>query len=81
MWSVRRMTERIFCSMLFKDDVELKGSTLTLSFSDEKHTFYLSDEALDKIRDELNRRRDYEMNEHRQQVAEGMADWAVDENA
>ena len=75
------MTERIFCSMLFKDDVELKGSALSFTFGEQKHTFYLSDEALDKIRDELNRRRDYEMNEHRQQVEEGKADWAVDENA
>ena len=75
------MTERVFCSMLSKDDVKIEGSALTFSFGDDSHTFYLTDEALDKIRDELNRRRDYEMNEHRQQVAEGMADWAVDENA
>lgn len=74
------MTERIFCSMLFRDDVKIEGHALTLSFSGENHTFYLSDEALDKIRDELNRRRDYEMNEHRQQVEEGKADWAVKEN-
>lgn len=70
MWSVMRMTERIFCSMLFKDDVELEGSALTLTFGDEKHTFYLSDEALDKIRSELNRRRDYEANDMRKQMKE-----------
>lgn len=81
MWSVREMTDHIMCSVLGKDDVKLSGNSLSLSFSNEIFEFFLSEEALDMIRDELNRRRDYEMNEHRQQVAEGMADWAVDEKA
>lgn len=75
------MTERIFCSMLSKDNVVIEGNSLTFNVEGEKFTFYLTEEAFDSIRDELNRRRDYEMNEHRQQVEEGKADWAVDENA
>ncbi len=75
------MTERIFCSMLSKDNVVIEGNSLTFNVEGEKFTFYLTEEAFDSIRNELNRRRDYEMNEHRQQVEEGKADWAVDENA
>ena len=78
---MRKMTEQIFCSLLSKDDVKIEGKSLTFSIAENKYTFYLSEEAQSKIRAEFNRRRDYEMNEHRQQVAEGMADWAVDEKA
>lgn len=36
---------------------------------------------VEREKDELRSRIDYEMNDHRQQVEEGKADWAVDENA
>ena len=38
-------------------------------------------DAVTEERDKLLSRIDYEMNDHRQQVEEGKADWAVDENA
>lgn len=64
------MTDHIMCSVLGKDDVKLSGNTLSLSFSNEIFEFFLSEEALDAIRDELNRRRDYEMNDVRKQMKE-----------
>lgn len=64
------MTDHIMCSVLKKDDVKLSGNSLSLSFSNEIFEFFLSEEALDMIRDELNRRRDYEMNDVRKQRKE-----------
>ena len=64
------MTDHIMCSVLGKDDVKLSGNTLSLSFSNEMFEFFLSEEALGAIRDELNRRRDYEMNDMRKQMKE-----------
>lgn len=64
------MIEHIMCSMLKKEDVKLSGNTISFTFSSEIFEFFLSEEALDMIRDELNRRRDYEMNDVRKQRKE-----------
>ena len=80
----------------------MRGDALTFSLGADKETYYLSEEAMVKLieelgkalynrmaaeivhlereKDELRSRIDYEMNDHRQQVEEGKADWAVEEN-
>ena len=47
------MTEIIHCSVIQQNEVEVKGSEVTFSFAGEKHSFYLSVEAMRVLLEKL----------------------------
>lgn len=47
------MTERIYCSVIQQDEVEVNGSSVTFTFAGEKHSYYLSPEAMKVLLEKL----------------------------
>ena len=47
------MTEIIHCSVIQQNEVEVKGSEVTFAFAGEKHSFYLSPEAMRVLLEKL----------------------------
>ena len=47
------MTERIYCSVIQQDEVEVNGDRVTFAFAGEKHSYYLSPEAMRVLLEKL----------------------------
>lgn len=47
------MTVHAYCSVIQRDEVEVKGTTLTFKFAGDEHTFYLSPEAMRVLLEKL----------------------------